>query len=177
MDRYRQCSKFATILDFHIHAKGSNPYGEVDDGWIKLKAPLIQVFIKEDPATRWTKGVFGFTTANQKGMENNSFLDYNIDIETIRKLSLFTVVFGRDMLNKPTILYPNLLVTPTGYGQYRRLSKILLDENGLGRVYAEVWRCDYVSLVLATPSLARSILHLFGRSYADLGGLIPEGPR
>jgi len=67
MDRYRQCSKFATILDFHIYAKGSNPHGEVDDGWIKFKAPLIHVFSNEDAATRWTKGVFGFTTANQKG--------------------------------------------------------------------------------------------------------------
>lgn len=132
MDRYRQCSKFATIVDFHIHTKGSNPYGEVDDGWIKLKAPLVQLFVNEDPATRWAKGVFGFMTANQKGMEHNTFLDYDIDVERLRQLSLFAIVFGRDTLNKPTILYPSLLVTPTGDGKYRRLTKLLLDEDGLG---------------------------------------------
>jgi len=149
MERYRQCSKFATVLDYHIHVKGENPYGEVDGGWVKLKAPLIQVFVNEDPATRWSKGVFGFTTANRKTMENNTFLDYDIDLATLRQLQLFAVIFGRDTLNSPTILYPSLLVTPTAGGKscYRRLTKFLLDEKALGE-YMPKFGDDHDELTL-----------------------------
>lgn len=149
MDRYRKCSKFATVLDYHIHATGDNPYGEVDDGWIRLKAPLIQVFVDEDPATRWTKGVFGFTAANRKKMENTTALDYDIDEATLRQLSLFAVIFGRDTLNSPTIIYPSLLVTPTedGSGRYRRLAKFLMDENALGE-YTPKFGDDHPEITL-----------------------------
>ncbi|KAL9093996.1 MAG: hypothetical protein Q9165_003666 [Trypethelium subeluteriae] len=37
--------KLATILDAKVTLKGENPFGEVTDGWIKLRAPVEQLFL------------------------------------------------------------------------------------------------------------------------------------
>ena len=39
----------AIVIDYHVELKTSNPYGEVIDGWIKLRTPLIPVSLSEMP--------------------------------------------------------------------------------------------------------------------------------
>ncbi|KAF8963111.1 heterokaryon incompatibility protein-domain-containing protein [Flammula alnicola] len=135
MTRYRQCKKLATILASDVTISGLNPFGEVSDGRITLRAPLIRVFVDPDPQKRWSKGVFGFTTHAGKSMKYTTSIAYDIDYETLQTLQLFAVLIGRDTLASPVILYPSLLVTPAsgkGKDHYSRLAMFLVDEDALG---------------------------------------------
>ncbi|KAI9699584.1 MAG: hypothetical protein M1820_007083 [Bogoriella megaspora] len=37
--------ELATILDVNVTLKGENPFGEVTDGWIKIRAPMEQLYL------------------------------------------------------------------------------------------------------------------------------------
>jgi hypothetical protein len=37
--------EIAEIMDVNVTLKGSNPFGEVTDGWIKLRAPMVQLYM------------------------------------------------------------------------------------------------------------------------------------
>ena len=39
----------AIVIDYHVELETSNPYGEVADGWMKLRTPLIPVSLSETP--------------------------------------------------------------------------------------------------------------------------------
>ncbi len=44
----RKFMGIAEVLDAHVTLKGSNPFGEVTDGWIRLRAPMEQLYMKLD---------------------------------------------------------------------------------------------------------------------------------
>jgi hypothetical protein len=103
---------FAAILNHHVEVQGENPWGEVSNGWIKIRAPLIQVFLNKDSPTGWTKGNFNFITADQRSLESSSLLDYDIDIDRLKQLTFFAVVFGW-IPSGESSWYLTLLVTPS----------------------------------------------------------------
>lgn len=37
----------ASVLDYHVELKSAEPYGEVLDDWIRLRAPLVSVSLTE----------------------------------------------------------------------------------------------------------------------------------
>ncbi|KAL3421849.1 HET domain-containing protein [Phlyctema vagabunda] len=48
-------NNLATVLDYNVSLKGTNPFGEVANGWIKLQSPLIPLTVSDVPDTeeRW----------------------------------------------------------------------------------------------------------------------------
>ncbi len=42
-------SDIATVLDYHVELKTSNPYGELKGGWIRIRAPLVPVSLSDEP--------------------------------------------------------------------------------------------------------------------------------
>lgn len=128
----QRCPKLASIVSYGVHVTGENPYGEVDDAWITLRAPLVRVHV----AGTSDDGRFYFTTSTgdvgQKNM--NTFLDYDIDLTRLQTLPLFAVLVGRDVPVENQVLYQSLLVTPVGDGRdrYHRLSMLAIEEESLG---------------------------------------------
>ena len=41
--------EIASVVDYGTTLKGPNPFGEVTDGWIKLKAPLLRMTVSNEP--------------------------------------------------------------------------------------------------------------------------------
>jgi hypothetical protein len=130
-ENLHNCPKLATIISYGVHVTGENPYGELDDAWITLRAPLVQVQVA---GTSEDNGRFYFTVGDMNQKKLNTFLDYNIDLTRLQQLPLFVVLIGRDISIPSQVSYPSLLVTPTGEdtGRYRRLSMLAIEEESLG---------------------------------------------
>jgi hypothetical protein len=102
----------------------------VDNGWVTLQVPLIKVHFhdNDDAGEMLDRSVFHLAVDEGKRIKYNVRVDFEIDVATFQELPLYFTLFGRDTLNDPTILYPSLLLTPTGEDsdQYRRLGMVLV---------------------------------------------------
>ncbi|ERF75018.1 hypothetical protein EPUS_09159 [Endocarpon pusillum Z07020] len=45
----KEWKDIAKVLDYHIKLKTSNPYGELEEGWIMIRAPLVRVSLSDEP--------------------------------------------------------------------------------------------------------------------------------
>lgn len=83
--------ELAVLVDYHIELKGSNPYGEITGGWIKLQAPLQPLFLtgSYDSGPREPEGFYNIylmvktATGNPSGCEAR--WDYKFWNETTRE--------------------------------------------------------------------------------------------
>lgn len=98
----------ATIIDCHVEAKGSNPFGEVKNGWTKIQAPLEPLF--EDAVAL---------------------------VQSLKNVKIFALILAKEAATPDQdglFVYQSLIVSLTDDGgqTMRRLGFIMLDEDTLG---------------------------------------------
>jgi hypothetical protein len=162
----------ALVIDCCIELKGSNPYGEVKSGWIKLQAPLQPLFLTGhyNPGP-WGKFRNKYTMVrtergNPSGCEAD--FDFEFGIETTREdgstllscpesVEIFALFLTKQFTpqlkqrnedRKPG--YCGLIVCPIEHGSrlMRRLGKFWMDAERMGE-------CKYLD-----PSVERPIITL-----------------
>ena len=149
MKRYQLCPKLATLVHCHVQVKGKNPYGEVSDGWIALRAPILPISVAEKPEKEKREAFHRFRTTNGDPKGSATYLDYKMDETVLRELSLFVVIVGRDAANNAEILFPGLVVTPAeGSDRYSRLGYILMNEKFLGGCTPDMGTTGYPTITL-----------------------------
>jgi len=141
------CSHEAAILDCHVELKGSNPFGEVSSGWIKLRALLVPLFLNEkiDPDGFGVPYAKNPLARTENGDPNGTYSRFDIDFSNITMEGAQDLVRSMGskklyalMLGKTTeddeLSYFSLIVTPTEAGPYtmQRLGYIVQNENCMG---------------------------------------------
>jgi hypothetical protein len=148
-DKY---DKLAEVLEAKVILKGTNPFGEVTDGWIKLRAPVEQLFLvldDWDPEVLYKRNVKVRTSkGNPKG--TNSRFDFAFTaadagqeakkiVESLEGVDIFALVLvknyytGSDGVFDP-VTYHSLIVRKVdGTDNYQRLGFLLCDDDVLGR--------------------------------------------
>ncbi|KAH7412048.1 hypothetical protein DE146DRAFT_263773 [Phaeosphaeria sp. MPI-PUGE-AT-0046c] len=126
-------SDVATVVDYNVTPKGEDPYGEVTDGWIKLRTPLEKLERCED----WqrTKQVWKLKTANGSQEGTVCILDTKTRAEEAEGKDLFALVLVKHGKVGGNLHYHGIIVTAVEGkdGTYRRLGKVVFDEETLGQ--------------------------------------------
>lgn len=123
----------ATILDAKVKLKGENPYGEIESGYLKLRAPLEPVFVSEEPEHDWK------VVPHQRNVRvclngGDSYGHYTIfdlptkDRDRVRQMNLHVLfLLSRKQPDEDETTYQALLVVPAeAKGEHRRVGKIIM---------------------------------------------------
>ena len=132
----KKWSSIATIIDYRIDVKGQNPYGEVINGWLKVQAPMVPLFVSDElekdhstvPHAR------AIRLRTEHGDLYGSYALFDVikydnkeDIALVRNLSLFLLVLvqekiGEDEAGKRDEWFQGLIITPVSKStSFRRL--------------------------------------------------------
>jgi hypothetical protein len=117
----------ADILECEVELKGKNAFGEVRNGWIKLRAPLVPLILDEhvdpeetdlpyhnNPTVRTEKGVpeveysrFDYTFTGPRGRENAFAL-----VKSLKGVDIFTLILAKIFMGEEeeNIFYNSLIV-------------------------------------------------------------------
>ena len=118
-------SPIATIVDYHIDVKGQNPYGEVKNGWLKVQAPVVPLFVS-DELEKDHSTVPHARAIRLRTERGDSYGDYALfdaikydnmeDVALVRNLSLFLLVLvqkiGEDEADGKDVWFQGLIITP-----------------------------------------------------------------
>jgi hypothetical protein len=94
----------AKVLDCQIELKTSNPYGELKDGWIRIRAPLVPLSLGDEPeqgefAAPYRLGILLKTAGGDSHGNHASFDNINREDDLarglVRSLELFALVLRR----------------------------------------------------------------------------------
>ena len=141
----------ATIIDCHVEVKGSNPFGEVKSGWIKIQAPLEPLILDERigpdgdgvPYSRNPK------VRTEKGNPDGEYSRFDVNliegtdedavalVRSLKNVKIFALILAKEATTQDQdglFIYHSLIVSPTGdKGQtMRRLGFVIQDEDTLG---------------------------------------------
>ncbi|KAJ3527151.1 hypothetical protein NM208_g10845 [Fusarium decemcellulare] len=140
----------ATVLDVKVSLKGANPYGEVTEARIKLRAPMERLYLAIED---WdpTKAGYAYEnnpkvrTANGKPEGTHSRFDFDFTAEdapqealkivkSLEGVEIFALILIKVAEETYDGQYQALIVTKVKGGEeYERLGFIFLDEETLGR--------------------------------------------
>ena len=138
----------ATVLDYHVELKTSNPHGEVSSGWIKLRAPLVPLTVSDDPprddSVMALKVRLRTATGNSYGFPAS--YDYVVEPQEqatkdyLRGLTLYALVLCSkaktpdDDSRTSDVIYKALLVAPAKLesSDMYRLGHILVGDEAIG---------------------------------------------
>jgi hypothetical protein len=137
----------AEIIDVHVELKGSNIYGEVTTGWIKIRAPLVRIFLNElsgneteirydrDPKVRTENG-------DQRGGRSHfdihptKLADTAAMIKSFENVEIFALIIAKTFKVEEAdeVEYRSLIVgkSEDGSGSMRRLGVLSLANEILG---------------------------------------------
>ncbi|OCL14519.1 HET-domain-containing protein [Glonium stellatum] len=141
----------ATIIDCHVEAKGSNPFGEVKNGWTKIQAPLEPLFLDErinsnGEGVPYSKNL---KVRTEKGNPKGGYSRFDSDItggtyedavalvQSLKNVKIFALILAKEAATPDQdglFVYQSLIVSLTDDGgqTMRRLGFIMLDEDTLG---------------------------------------------
>ena len=137
----------ATIVDYHVELKGQNPYGEVNSGWIKLRAPIVPFFPSGEPdhdhETVPHNRSMRLRTEHGHPYGSYSLLDV-VDLTdeaqaaSVRSLSLFVLVIVQYDWDKGNQGFQGLIITPVDEKRerFKRIGVLNFDESVLGDLKA-----------------------------------------
>lgn len=140
----------AKVLDVKVNLKGLNPYGEVTDARIKIRAPMERLYLAIED---WDPTKAGFPydnnpkvrTATGKPEGTHSRFDFDFTVEdapqealkivkSLEGVEIFALILLKVMEEGYDDQYQALIVTKVKGGEeYQRLGFIFLDEEMLGR--------------------------------------------
>ncbi|KAF2473392.1 HET-domain-containing protein [Lindgomyces ingoldianus] len=125
----------STILDCQVELKGKNPYGEVKSGWIKIRAPIEPLSPSQEKEVDWEtvphERALRMKTRAGKPYGTYCMFD-TLDDETAAQMPLCALILTRGDKENPS--YQALIITPTEGkpDQYRRVGKMIMDNEVLG---------------------------------------------
>lgn len=156
----------AAILDYHVEIDGDNPFGRVKNGWIKIEAPLVPVFLSEK------KGPTGHmcvsTQRGADGEETAQYCDfdtidrnYSVSAEMVQQMKLFTLVLAvtveepenEAVQDSKVKYYKSLIVTPADEVEAETTSLGPMKRVGWMSQVAEFFRPDELNASRATVTL------------------------
>ncbi|KAL6364210.1 hypothetical protein LRP88_02126 [Fusarium phalaenopsidis] len=140
----------AKVLDVKVNLKGANPYGEVTDARIRIRAPMERLYLAIED---WDPNKAGFPydnnpkvrTANGKPEGTHSRFDFDFTAEdapqealkivkSLEGVEIFALILLKVTEESYDDQYQGLIVTKVKGGEeYQRLGFIFLDEETLGR--------------------------------------------
>jgi hypothetical protein len=151
MDTSTLWESMTKILDCHVQLKGSNPYGEVTSGYIKLQAPLLHLFfVKQDVSefagVPYERNPRLRTESGDSRGEYSRFDHFHFGkatpedsvalVTSLKDMKLFALVLAKvcGWDKDGTFGYRCLIVSPAEHGslEMRRMGFIDLDANTLG---------------------------------------------
>jgi hypothetical protein len=118
--------EYARLIDYYVELKGKNPFGEVKDGWIKLEAPLIplyltgrrlanpkELFIPEHPLVRTQDG----NDDLQAEFDIEDFMEDTCEdgskrISFPKSMKIFALVLEKGRVRNYELTYYCLIVSP-----------------------------------------------------------------
>ncbi|RSL89534.1 hypothetical protein CEP52_014868 [Fusarium oligoseptatum] len=144
----------AKVLDVKVNLKGANPYGEVTDARIKIRAPMERLYLAIED---WDPNKAGFPyednpklrTANGKPEGAHSRFDFDFTaedgpqealkiVESLKGGEIFALILLKVTEEAYDGQYQALIVSRVnGAEEYQRLGFIFLDEEILGRILEE----------------------------------------
>lgn len=124
-------SDVATVLDYSVTPKGDDPYGEVTDGWIKLRTPLERIELAEDGQK--TKQVWKMRTKNGTKEGTVCIFDTKTRAEEAEGKEVYALVLVKNSKGS-TASYHGIVVIAVHEkeGTYKRLGKAVFDDETLG---------------------------------------------
>jgi hypothetical protein len=137
----------ATVLDYRVEPKSANPYGEVADGWIRLRAPLLPVSLSETPEEDEER-LPRRRNMRLKKAQGNSFGAY-ANFDNIRQhndetrahvmsIALFALVLAHKgdyaKADDGNVLYQTLIVASEGSvsARMRRMGSMIMNNETTG---------------------------------------------
>jgi hypothetical protein len=137
----------ATVLDCHVTLKGEDPYGEVSDAWIKLRAPLEQLFVCEEaPVNQFWK----IRTALGTEGGTRCIFDTMARAEEARSGPLFALIVTKAAGSRGDDEYYHCVVVASVSGRngvYKRMGKAVIGHEALGQCE---WMQDESKLIDVT---------------------------
>ncbi|CAI6326746.1 unnamed protein product [Periconia digitata] len=164
-------NEIAEILDAKVTLKGSNPFGEVTDGRIKLRAPMEKLYMMTENFDPEAPGHFPYdnnvnirtANGNQEGFHSRFDFDFTADdaaqealkivksLENVDIFALFLSIDRHGLKNEvdESGTYFGLIVKRVGDTEmYKRLGFVLCDKEDIGRDLEKGGKEDYHTVTL-----------------------------
>ncbi|PVH98971.1 HET-domain-containing protein [Periconia macrospinosa] len=153
---FLECVEIAEIIDAKVTLKGSNPFGEVTDGYIKLRAPMEQLHMMTENWNPEVPGHYPYynnvkvrtAKGNPEGFHSRFDFNFTADdapeearkiVKSLEGIELFALLllinkFDKKGGVKDKGTYHALIVKRVGDTEiYQRLGFLLCDNDDIGR--------------------------------------------
>jgi hypothetical protein len=165
-DYYQECRILAKVLNVNVNLKGDNPYGEVTDASIEIRAPMERLYIVTE---NWNPQEEGKTfNMNPKGRTANGRFedtetrfdfDYEADdgpqevlriVKSLEGVDVFALILLKGTWRlSGLICYHALIIAKLNTGEgFQRLGTVSFTEEALGHKPEEGPEGEFPTVVL-----------------------------